>query len=154
MSILYSYFSYLSGWKEEDKPIIKTEDKSIKTEDKSIKTEDKSIKTEDKSTKPEDKSIKTEDDSRKPVVKKFLISPDDLLKINLNSTNDIIPGPSRNMPVIDTFELSTFNKAQLEEILNIKLRPTIVNVKPTYYPPKNPVIRQMNEKFGIGVLST
>ena len=125
--MLYSYFSYLAGWKEEDKPISVPAPISIP---------------------------KTEDDSMKPIVKKFLISPDDLLKINLNSTNDIIPGPSRNMPVIDTFELSTFNKAQLEEILSIKLRPTVVNVKPTYYPPKNPVIRQMNEKFGIGVLSS
>lgn len=117
MSILYSYFAYLAGWNEDDKP-------------------------------------KIEENALKPAVKKFLISSDDLIKINLNSTKDIIPGPSRNMPPIDTFELSNFNKAQLEEILSIKLKPTKVNIKPDYYPPKNPVIRQMNEKFGIGIIST
>lgn len=80
---------------------------------------------------------------------KFLISFEELNKVNLKPSKDVIPAPSRNMPLIDTFELNIYNKAQLYEILNIKLRPTIVNEKPTYYPPKNPVVRQLNEKFGI-----
>lgn len=81
--------------------------------------------------------------------KKFLISFEELNNVNLKPSKDVIPAPSRNMPLIDTFELNLSNKAQLDEILNIKLKPTIVNKKPTYYPPKNPVIKELNEKFGI-----
>ena len=82
--------------------------------------------------------------------KKFIICADDLKKVNLNHQKDVIPGPSRNMPVLDTFELQIYNKAHLDEILNIKLRPTVVNKKPTYYPPRHPVVKELNEKFGIG----
>jgi len=80
---------------------------------------------------------------------KFLISIDDLNKVNLKFTEDIVPAPSRNMPSISVYKLNTSNKAYLDEILNIKLKPAIVNIKPEYYPPRNPVIREMNEKFGI-----
>ena len=83
--------------------------------------------------------------------KKFIITSDDLLKANLTPTKDVIPGPSRNMPVFDTFELNIYNKAQLKELLSIKLKPTTLNEKPSYYPPRHPVIKQLNEKFGIGV---
>lgn len=82
--------------------------------------------------------------------KKFIISADDLKKVNLNPEKNVIPGPTRNMPVLDTFELQIHNKAHLDEILNIKLRPTVVNKKPTYYPPRHPVVKELNEKFGIG----
>jgi hypothetical protein len=83
--------------------------------------------------------------------KKFLINKEDLNKLNLKHREDVVPEPSKNMPLLDTFELSIVNKAQLDEILNIKLKPTPKVEKPIYYPPRNPVIRQMNEKFGIGV---
>ena len=41
---------------------------------------------------------------------KFLITSDDLKKLNLKSTENIIPAPSRNMPLLDTFELCIHNK--------------------------------------------
>jgi len=81
--------------------------------------------------------------------KKFIITSNDLNKVNLTPQKNIIPGPSRNMPVLDTFELKIYNKAQLNEILNIKLKPVKMNEKPTHYQPRHPVVKQLNEKFGI-----
>jgi hypothetical protein len=97
--------------------------------------------------------VKIEKEQKDEIVNKpkFLITSDDLKKLNLKSTENIIPAPSRNMPLLDTFELCVHNKAQLDEILEIRLnlKPTIVNTKPAYYPPKNPVINEMNKKFGL-----
>ena len=84
------------------------------------------------------------------IPKKFIISPSDLKKVDLVHHEGVTPSPSRNMPLLDTFELNIYNKAQLTEILNIKLKPTKVNEKPTYYPPRHPVVKQLNERFGIG----
>ena len=97
---------------------------------------------------------KIEIKDEKLVKPKFLITPDDLNKLNLKSSKNTIPGPSRNMPVLDTFELCIHNKAQLDEILEIRLnlKPAIVNKKQVYYPPKNPVINEMNKKFGLDKL--
>lgn len=83
--------------------------------------------------------------------KKFLITPEDLKKAKLDFNKEVIPAPSRNMPSLDTFELSIFNKAQLQEILSIKLKPVTKSEKPIYYPPRHPVIKEMHQKFGIGV---
>ena len=77
--------------------------------------------------------------------KKIIITPSDLKKVDLIRT-EVKPIAS-----IDTFELNIHNKAQLNEILNMKLKPTKVNIKPNYYPPRNPVVKQLNEKFGIGI---
>ena len=93
------------------------------------------------------KEVKQEDITN---CNKFLISIEDLNKVNLNPSKDVIPAPSRNMPLISMYNLHISNKAYLDEILNIKLKPAIINIKPEYYPPRNPVIREMNEKFGIG----
>ena len=92
--------------------------------------------------------------SSEPLPKKFIITSEDLIKVNLIPQKNIIPAPSRNMPVLDTFELNIHNKAQLDEILNIKLKPTKINIKQTYYPPRHPVIKQLNEMFGIGNFNT
>jgi len=82
---------------------------------------------------------------------KYLITLEDLKSSGLKPINNVIPNPSRNMPLINTLSLIKSNKAQLDEILNIKLRPTIINKKQTYYPPRNPVILELNKKFGIGI---
>ena len=95
----------------------------------------------------EKETVKTEDTNKS---NKFLISIDDLNKVNLTPSIDVIPAPSRNMPLISMYNLHISNKAYLDEILNIKLKPSIINIKPEYYPPRNPVIRELNEKFGIG----
>lgn len=79
------------------------------------------------------------------IPKKFIISPNDLKKV------DLIRPEVKPITSIDTFELNIHNKAQLTEILNMKLKPTKINEKPTYYPPRNPVVKQLNEKFGIGI---
>jgi len=81
------------------------------------------------------------------VDKKYLISKDDLIKVNLKPVTDIIPNPSRNMPPMDKVNLADLNKAQLNMILNVKLKPTQVNEKPTYYEPKHPVLRELLNKF-------
>ena len=81
------------------------------------------------------------------VDKKYLISKDDLVKVNLKPVSDIIPNPSRNMPLMDKVNLRDLNKAQLNMILNVKLKPAIVNQKPTYYEPKHPVLRELLQKF-------
>lgn len=78
------------------------------------------------------------------IQKKFIISPSDLKKVDLTH-REVNPVNS-----INTFELNIYDKAQLDEILSIKLKPAKVNEKPTYYPPRNPVVKQLNEKFGIG----
>ena len=82
--------------------------------------------------------------------KKYLITLNDLKSVGLKHTKDVIAAPSRNMPLINTLSLLKSNKAQLEEIMNIKLKPVKLNIKPVYYPPRHPVIRELNDKFGIG----
>lgn len=87
------------------------------------------------------------DDDFSIVDKKYLISKDDLIKVNLKPVIDVIPNPSRNMPPMDKFNLKDLNKAQMNMILNVKLKPTKVNEKPKYYAPKHPVLQELVEKF-------
>lgn len=89
-------------------------------------------------------------------VKKLLISNDELVKVKvkLKSSKDVLPPILKNEDgnnfLIETFELSDGNNlATLEEILSVKLKPIPIKIKQSYFPPRNPVIRQMNEKFGI-----
>ena len=50
-----------------------------------------------------------------------------------NPVKDIIPGPSRNMPpMFDKVDLRNLNKAQLDAILSVKLKPTPPIVKKVY----------------------
>jgi hypothetical protein len=81
------------------------------------------------------------------VDKKYLISKEDLEKINLKPVSNIIPNPSRNMPYIDIVNLQSLNKAQLNMIMNVKLKPSLQNTKPSYYEPKHPVLKELLDKF-------
>lgn len=84
----------------------------------------------------------------KEVPKKYLISINDLKSVNLNPVKDIIPGPSRNMPpMFDKVDLRNLNKAQLDAILSVKLKPTPPIVKKVYYEPRHPVIRELHLKY-------
>jgi len=83
------------------------------------------------------------------VDKKYLISKEDLEKVNLKSSKYIIPGPSRNMPLIDKVNLRALNKAQLDIILSVKLKPAVVNEKPVYYKPRHPVLAELHKKFNV-----
>lgn len=79
-----------------------------------------------------------------------LISPKDLINIKLKPTKNIIPSPARNMPPVDKFYLANLNKAQLKEILNVKLKPIPTKDKfynkVTKYEPKHPVLRELLQK--------
>lgn len=79
--------------------------------------------------------------------KKYLISCSDLRSVNLQPLKDIIPNPSRNMPFFDKVNLQNLNKAQLNAVLSVKLRPTIRNQKITYYEPRHPVLCELRKKF-------
>lgn len=79
--------------------------------------------------------------------KKYLISKEDLEKINLKPSDNIIPNPSRNMPIMDMVDLRSLNKAQLNLILNVKLKPTPKLEKQTKFEPRHPVLREILQKF-------
>ena len=81
--------------------------------------------------------------------KKYLISKEDLEKVNLKPVEDIVVNPSRNMPYIDIVNLQSLNKAQLNIILNVKLKPIPYIEKQMYYEPKHPVLRELLAKIKI-----
>ena len=85
---------------------------------------------------------------KKETPKKYLINIADLKSVNLQPVKDIIPGPSRNMPpMFDKVDLRNLNKAQLDAILNVKLKPTPPIVKKVYFEPRHPVIKELHAKF-------
>lgn len=80
--------------------------------------------------------------------KKFLISVEDLEKVNLTPVENVIPAPSRNMPPkYDKINLQYLNKAQLHEILNVKLRPTKIRETMLFFEPRHPVINELYHRF-------
>ena len=80
--------------------------------------------------------------------KKFLISIEDLAKVNLTPVENVIPGPSRNMPPkYDKINLQALNKAQLQEILNVKLKPTKIRETILFFEPRHPVINELYQRF-------
>jgi len=84
----------------------------------------------------------------KPNEKKFLISVEDLAKVNLTPVDNVIPAPSRNMPPkYDKINLQALNKAQLQEILNVKLKPTKIRDTILFFEPRHPVINELYQKF-------
>jgi len=74
-----------------------------------------------------------------------LISETDLLKVNLKPAN-VIPSPARNMPNVDKFTLQALSKAQIEDILAVKLKKTTINPKKTYEP-RHPVLQELLMKI-------
>jgi len=83
-------------------------------------------------------------------VKRPVYTVTDLLKVNLTPVSNIIPNPSRNMPPnFAKVDLRNLNKAQLDIILSTKLKPTKMNLKPLYYEPRHPVLKELHEKFNI-----
>lgn len=80
----------------------------------------------------------------------YLITAEDLLKVNLKPSNNIVPNPSRNMPpFFDKINLRMLNKAQLDTILSVKLRPIPENTKSKTYPIRHPVLRELTQKIKI-----
>jgi hypothetical protein len=80
--------------------------------------------------------------------KKFLISIDELKSVNLQPCKNIIPAPARNMPpMFDKIDLRNLNKAQLDCILNVKLKPIPKIEKIVYYEPRHPVLSELLKRF-------
>lgn len=75
----------------------------------------------------------------------YLISPKELLSVKLKHVSDVIPSPARNMPHITKFQLHMLNKAQLQCILNVKLKPVQSVTKTKFYHPRHPVLRELLE---------
>ena len=78
--------------------------------------------------------------------KKYLITRELLEEINLTPVQNVVPNPSRNMPPIDKINLRDLNKAQLNIILNVKLKPTPKIQKTYKYETRHPVLKEMLEK--------
>ncbi len=81
-------------------------------------------------------------------IKKQLISINELKSVNLIPVDNIVPGPSRNAPPKFTkVDLKNLNKAQLNQILNVKLKPVPIIERQTFFPPRHPVIFELYNKF-------
>jgi hypothetical protein len=92
--------------------------------------------------------VKTSTEKEKNLDKKYLITLNDLKSVNLQPVKDIIPAPSRNMPpLFDKINLQNLNKAQLECILNVKLKPIPKLEKIIFYQPRHPVLAELLKKF-------
>ena len=81
-------------------------------------------------------------------IKVGYVSINDLKSVNLNPVKDIVPNPSRNAPpFFEKVDLRNLNKAQLDAILNVKLKPTPPIIKKIYFEPRHPVIRELHQKY-------
>ena len=84
--------------------------------------------------------------------KKCIVTLKDLKSVKLrNNHEQIKPRYTIDKPVQKYLSKNgnlLLSTSQLTEILNIKLKPTIVNKKISYYPPRNPVIRELDNIFG------
>lgn len=79
---------------------------------------------------------------------KHLVSLNDLKSVHLTPVKDIIPNPSRNMPpLFDKIDLRNLNKAQLTQILNVKLKHVPLEEQKREYKPRHPVLRELLDKF-------
>ena len=79
-------------------------------------------------------------------INRTLISENDLLNVHLKPFN-VIPAPARNMPNMDKFTLLVLSKAQLNDILAVKLKKTNINPKEIHYEPRHPVLKELLMKI-------
>jgi hypothetical protein len=80
-------------------------------------------------------------------IKVHYVTMNDLQSVNLQPVKDIIPNPSRNMPPFyDKVDLRNLNKAQLNSILNVKLKPTPLIEKNIVYEIRHPCLRELLNK--------
>lgn len=79
---------------------------------------------------------------------KVCVVTEDILKsVNLQPIKNIEPNPSRNAPPHFTkIDLRNLNKAQLNAILNVKLKPTPLLQKVITYEPRHPCLRELLSK--------
>ncbi len=77
------------------------------------------------------------------VQSRYIITMTDLLSVKLKATKNIIPSPARNMPPLKMCNLLALNKAQLKEILSIKLKKCELPKPKTRFEPRHPVLREL-----------
>jgi hypothetical protein len=95
----------------------------------------------------EKKEIKKEN-KEDDYIKVNFISIEQLKSVNLQPIKDIIPNPSRNIPPNFTkVDLRNLNKAQLDCILNVKLKPVPKIIKNTIYEPRHPCLKELLNKY-------
>jgi hypothetical protein len=80
-------------------------------------------------------------------VKVGFVSINDLKSVNLTPVKDIVPNPSRNAPpFFEKVDLRNLNKAQLNSILNVKLKPIPQLEKVKVYEVRHPCLRELLSK--------
>jgi len=80
-------------------------------------------------------------------IKVGYVSINDLKKVNLSPVKDIVPNPSRNAPpFFEKVDLRNLNKAQLNCILNVKLKPIQQMEKVKVYEVRHPCLRELLSK--------
>ena len=83
-------------------------------------------------------------------VKVGFVSINDLKSVNLTPVKDIVPNPSRNAPpFFEKVDLRNLNKAQLNCILNVKLKPIPILEKVTVYEVRHPCLRELLSKRNV-----
>jgi hypothetical protein len=101
--------------------------------------------------KPVENSTIAEED-KEPIFVPANVTLNDITKIKLKPVehrvlSDIIPNPSRNAPPnFSRVDMRNLNRAQLNSILNVKLKPIPVKEKPVYIP-RHPVLRELLTRF-------
>jgi hypothetical protein len=86
-------------------------------------------------------------DSNDDFVKVGFVSINDLKSVNLTPVKDIVPNPSRNAPpFFEKVDLRNLNKAQLNCILNVKLKPIPQLEKIKVYEVRHPCLRELLSK--------
>ena len=85
-------------------------------------------------------------------VKVGYVSINDLKSVNLNPVRDIVPNPSRNAPpFFEKVDLRNLNKAQLNCILNVKLKPIPQLEKVKIYEVRHPCLRELLTKRNVAM---
>ena len=83
-------------------------------------------------------------------IKIGFVSVKDLKSVNLNTVKDLIPNPSRNAPpCFNKVDLRNLNRAQLNSILSVKLKPTPKVEKISNYEIRHPCLRELLKKRNI-----
>ena len=81
-------------------------------------------------------------------VKVGFVSIDDLKSVRLMSLKDVIPNPARNAPpCFSKIDLRNLNKAQLNCILSVKLKPVpVIDKTKRIYEVRHPCLRELLQK--------
>jgi hypothetical protein len=83
-------------------------------------------------------------------IKIGFISVKDLKSVNLTPVKGLVPNPSRNAPpCFNKVDLRNLNKAQLNSILSVKLKPTPKFEKIQNYEIRHPCLRELLKKRNI-----